>query len=55
MKLGVLFSGGKDSCYALYKASRKHEIACLLTINSENPNSYMYHTPNTKLTELQAK
>lgn len=55
MKVGVLFSGGKDSCYALYKASRKHEIACLLTINSENPDSYMFHTPNTQLTELQAK
>lgn len=55
MKLAVLFSGGKDSCYALYKASKEHEIACLLTINSENPDSYMFHTPNTHLTELQAK
>lgn len=55
MKLGVLFSGGKDSCYALYKASGEHEIACLLSIHSENPDSYMFHTPNTHLTELQAK
>ncbi len=55
MRLGVLFSGGKDSCYALYKASKKHEIACLLTIESQNPDSYMFHTPNTRLTELQAK
>lgn len=55
MKLAVLFSGGKDSTYALYKAGREHEIACLLSVYSENPDSYMFHTPNIKLAELQAK
>lgn len=55
MKLGVLFSGGKDSCYALYKASKEHEIECLLTITSENKDSYMFHTPNTHLAKLQAE
>ena len=55
MKLAVLFSGGKDSCYALYKASKEHEITCLLSVISKNPESYMFHTPNIELTRLQAK
>jgi asparagine synthase (glutamine-hydrolysing) len=55
MKLGVLFSGGKDSAYALYKAKEKNEIVCLISIISKNPESYMFHTPNIKLVGLQAK
>lgn len=56
MKLAVLFSGGKDSCAALALAqSYGHEIACLLNIQSENPDSYMFHTPNRERVELQAK
>lgn len=55
MKLGVLFSGGKDSTYALYKAREGNEIACLISIISKNPESYMFHTPNIELVELQAK
>ena len=55
MKLAVLFSGGKDSCYAMYKASKDHEITCLLSVISKNPESYMFHTPNIELTRLQAK
>lgn len=55
MKLGVLFSGGKDSVYACSKAMEKHEIACLIAIISENKESFMFHTPNIDLTELQAE
>jgi len=55
MKLAALFSGGKDSTYAMYKAMQVHEIVCLITIKSENPDSYMFHTPNINLTELQAE
>jgi diphthine-ammonia ligase len=55
MRLGVLFSGGKDSTYALYKAKQKNEIACLITIISKNPESYMFHTPNIDLVDLQAE
>lgn len=54
MKLGVLFSGGKDSCYAIYKAGKEHDIVCLITMASENPDSYMFHTPNIELAKLQA-
>jgi diphthine-ammonia ligase len=57
MRLGVLFSGGKDSAYAMHKAmeNEKNEIACLVSIMSENPESYMFHTPNIELTKLQAE
>ncbi|MFH0870418.1 MAG: diphthine--ammonia ligase [archaeon] len=55
MELAVLFSGGKDSCYALYKAMEKDEIACLISIISRNKESYMFHTPNIDITKLQAE
>ncbi len=55
MKLGALFSGGKDSTYAMYKAMQDHDIVCLITIKSENPDSYMFHTPNIDLAETQAE
>ena len=46
MKLGVLFSGGKDSSYAALIAKKYgHELSCLITLVSENIDSYMFHTP----------
>ena len=55
MKLGVLFSGGKDSTLALHKTAEKEQVTCLITLRSKNPESYMFHTPNISLTELQAQ
>jgi diphthine-ammonia ligase len=55
MKVGVLFSGGKDSSLALYKAKHFHEVVCLVSLISENPESYMFHVPNIELTEMQAE
>lgn len=56
MRCGILFSGGKDSCYAAYLAKKQGcELACLITLVSENPESYMFHTPNIILTEKQAQ
>ena len=56
MKLGVLFSGGKDSAYAAWLAKKQgHELACLITIISENKDSYMFHTPSITKTEKQAE
>lgn len=54
MKLGVLFSGGKDSTLAMSKAMKDHEIVCLISMISSNPESYMFHVPNIDLVELQA-
>jgi ABC transporter with metal-binding/Fe-S-binding domain ATP-binding protein len=55
MKLGVLFSGGKDSTFALHLAAEKEDIACLITVVSKNEESYMFHTPNIGVTTLQAE
>lgn len=55
MKVAVLFSGGKDSCLALQKAILYHEIVCLVSVFSENKESYMFHVPNIELTPLQAE
>ncbi|NLM29840.1 MAG: diphthine--ammonia ligase [Methanomicrobiales archaeon] len=55
MRLGVLFSGGKDSLFACWKAMQHEEVACLITVISRNPESYMFHTPNIHLAGLQAE
>lgn len=56
LKLGALFSSGKDSSYAFYvMQQRNYFVNCLITLKSKNEDSYMYHTPNIGLTKLQAK
>ncbi len=55
MKVCVLYSGGKDSNLALMKAKKYCEISCLLSIKPESEESEIFHYPNAKLTELQAK
>ena len=55
MKLGVLFSGGKDSYLALQYASEENEIICLLTLESKKEDSWMFHTPAIEWTKLQAE
>jgi diphthine-ammonia ligase len=55
MRLGVLFSGGKDSTLALHKATEKEEVACLITLVSKNKESFMFHTPNIDIATLQAE
>ena len=54
-KAAVLFSGGKDSAYAMYKAMQENEIVCLISVISKNEASYMFHTPNIHLVDLQAE
>ena len=56
MKVAVLFSGGKDSCMSAYLAKKQgHDIMCLITMASKNPESYMFHTPSIKKTKYQAE
>jgi diphthine-ammonia ligase len=56
MKLGILFSGGKDSCYAAWLAKKQgYKIGCLISIVSENKESYMFHTPFIEKVGLQAE
>ncbi len=56
MKLAALMSGGKDSWYAAYAASKlNHEITCLITLKSERDDSYMFHIPNIDFVQQQAE
>jgi len=56
MRLAGLLSGGKDSVYAARLAQEKgHTLAYLVSLRSENPDSYMFHTVNIDLTRLQAE
>ena len=56
MKLGVLFSGGKDSCLALHRVLRDgDEVEYLLNIFPKNPDSFMFHKQNLDLLNAQAK
>jgi diphthine-ammonia ligase len=55
MRLGILFSGGKDSNLALHLTAQKEEAACLITVVSKNKESFMFHTPNIDVTALQAE
>jgi len=56
MKLLSLFSGGKDSVYAVFYALQQgFEISSALIIRSRNPDSFMFHTPNIDLAQLQIK
>ena len=70
VKLGVLFSGGKDSVFACYRAMGRRDsygdedrgriidgdtVVCLITLISENEDSYMFHTPNISRAALAAE
>src|SRR3989344_5058776 len=56
MKVAVLFSGGKDSTYALYRAIQQgRDVVVLICMKSKNMSSYMFHTPNIDLVKLQAR
>ncbi len=56
LKLGVLFSSGKDSTRAAQiMKEQNYQLACLITMKSKNPFSYMFQTAGTELTDLQAE
>lgn len=56
MKLAALVSGGKDSLCAMYLMHKQgHEIAYIISVSPENPESYMFHYPNTWISEKQAE
>ena len=55
MKVAVLFSGGKDSNFALYEASKFYDVSCLISMNSINKESYMFQTPGNDFVKYQAE
>lgn len=56
MRVVGLVSGGKDSWYALHVArDMGWEIAGVLTVRPADPESHMYHHPNTEWVAQQAE
>jgi asparagine synthase (glutamine-hydrolysing) len=55
-RLGALISGGKDGWYAaLIQQQKNYSIECLVSMESKNKESFMFHTPNIRLVKEQSK
>lgn len=56
MGLAALISGGKDSTFAMYRATKLgHDVSYLLSVRTESRESYMFHYPNIEVTELHSQ
>jgi ABC transporter with metal-binding/Fe-S-binding domain ATP-binding protein len=56
LKVAVLFSGGKDSTFALWCAQMQAwDIETLLTVFPKSEDSWMFHYPALEWTKLQAQ
>jgi diphthine-ammonia ligase len=56
LKVAALFSGGKDSTYAVSKARDEgHQVEYLITVIPLSEESMLLHFPNIKLTKLQSE
>ena len=53
--LGALVSSGKDSIYAMHLMMKQYNVKCMMTMKSQNPVSYMFHTPAVEMVRLQAE
>lgn len=53
MRVAVLVTGGKDSALALHRVlKRGHEVKHLVTMLPQREDSWMFHFPNIRLTDL---
>ena len=56
MRLASLYSGGKDSTFALYLAEQMgHEVPYLVSIVPEGDDSWIFHVPNLGVVPLMAE
>lgn len=56
MKLAALYSGGKDSAFAMYVAMQMgYEITCLVTVRPTDKASWIFHTPNLSIVPIMAE
>ncbi len=56
LKVAVMFSGGKDSCYSVWLVQHQAwDVSKLVTVKPEAPDSWMFHYPNVEWTGLQAR
>ncbi|MEM5871442.1 MAG: TIGR00289 family protein [Candidatus Aenigmatarchaeota archaeon] len=54
--VAVLFTGGKDSTFAIYKAmTMGMNVKFLVTLIPKSKDSYMFHYPNSELTKLHSE
>ena len=55
MNLAALFSGGKDSTFAIYKEKQRgNQITCAVSVFPKSDESTFLHYPNIEITILQA-
>jgi diphthine-ammonia ligase len=48
VRLAALYSGGKDSTFAIYRAKEmRHEVVCLVTMHPVADDSMLFHYPNS--------
>ncbi|HLC46834.1 MAG TPA: diphthine--ammonia ligase [Candidatus Nanoarchaeia archaeon] len=56
LRLGAMISSGKDGLFAAFTMKKQnYDLSCMITMKSANPDSFMFHTPNVRMAELQAK
>lgn len=56
MRLASLYSGGKDSTFALYLAEQMgHEVPYVVNVVPEDDASWIFHTPNLSAVPLMAE
>jgi diphthine-ammonia ligase len=56
MRLAALFSGGKDSTFAVYLMEQQgHAVDMLVNIRPSDPHSWVFHTPNLDVLPLMAE
>lgn len=56
MKLGALFSGGKDSTYSIFLAKKQgHDVNCLLSVFPKSDESHLLHYQSLRWTRLQSE
>ncbi|MEM5820753.1 MAG: diphthine--ammonia ligase [Candidatus Aenigmatarchaeota archaeon] len=56
MEIAILFTGGKDSTYTVYKAIEDgFKVKRLITIRPKKEDSYMFHTPSLEFAKIQAE
>lgn len=56
MRLASLYSGGKDSTFALYLAEQMgHDVPYLVNVVPEDEASWIFHTPNLGVVPLMAE
>ena len=56
MRVAVLFSGGKDSCYTIMRSIEQNlDVELLLTLSPRSDDSWLFHHPCIQWTSLQAE